>query len=113
MTHIGTNTTIYVASSSRSLPNDSNPCQIVDDERERLTSYKKRLKEERLSIQQFLDNDMCNSSPPTISKSCPKRKRQKTNFLMTNHPSNTNKKVVIKPPKKLKFVAKIIILGVS
>ena len=77
VTHIGTNTTIYAASSSRSLPNYSNPCQTVDDERERLTSYKKSLEEERISMQQFLDNDMCNSSPPTISKSYPKRKRKK------------------------------------
>ena len=78
--------------------------------RERLTSYKKGLEEERLSIQQFLDNDICNSSPHTISKSYPKRKRQKTDFLMAKHSSNSNKKVVIKPPKKLKYVAKIMIL---
>ena len=78
--------------------------------RERLTSYKKGLEEERLSIQQFLDNDICNSSPHTISKSYPKRKRQKTIFLMVNYPSNTNNKVVIKPPTKLKYVAKIMIL---
>ena len=71
VTHIGTNTTISAASSSRSLPNDSNLCQIVDDERERLTSYKKRFVEERLSIQQFLDNDMCDSYPPTVSKCYP------------------------------------------
>ena len=101
VTHIGTNTTISAASSSRSLPNDSNPCQLVDNERERLTSYNKRVEEERLSIQQFLDNDMCNSSPPTVSKSYPKRKRQKINFLMANHPINTNKKCVIKPPKTI------------
>ena len=110
MTHIGTNTTISVAISSRSLPNVSNPCQIVDDERERLISYKKRREEESLLIQQFLDSDMCNSSSPTVSKSYPKRKRQKTIFLMANHPSNTNKKVVIKQPKKLKHIAKIMII---
>ena len=34
VTHIGTNTTISAASSLRSLPNDSNQYQIVDDERE-------------------------------------------------------------------------------
>ena len=44
---------------------------------------------------------MCNSSPPTVSKSYPKHKRQQTNLLMVNHPSNTKNKVVIKPPKKI------------
>ena len=110
MTHIGINTNIYAASSSRSLPNDSNPCQIVDGEGERLTFYKRRIEEERLSIQQFLSKDMCKSSPPIIFKSYPKRKRQKPDFLMAKHSSNSNKKVVIKPPKKLKYVAKIMIL---
>ena len=74
------NMNISAARSSRSLPNDSNPYQIVDDEGERLAFYNRRLEEERLSIQQFLNNDMCTSSPPTISKSYPKRKRQKTDF---------------------------------
>ena len=76
------------------LPNVSNPCQIVDDERERLISYKKRREEESLLIQQFLDSDMCNSSSPTVSKSYPKRKRQKTIFLMANNPSNTIRKLL-------------------
>ena len=78
--------------------------------RERLASYKKGLEEERLAIHQFLDNDICNSSPPTIFKFYSKRKKQKTNLLMANHPSNTNNKNVINPPKKLKYVAKIMIL---
>ena len=44
------NTNISAARSSRSLPNDSNPYQIVDNEGERLIFYKRRLEEERLSI---------------------------------------------------------------
>ena len=104
------NTNISAASSSRNLPNDSNPCQIVDDEGERLTFYKRRLEEERLSIRQFLDNDIYNSSPPTVSKSYPKRKRKNINFLMASQPSNNNQKFAIEPPKKLKYVAKTMIL---
>ena len=101
VTRIGMNTNISAARSSRSLPNDSNPYQIVDDEGERLTFYKRRLKEERLSIQQFLNNDICNSSPLPVSNSYPKRKRLQTDFLMSNHPSNNNKKVAIKPLKNI------------
>ena len=69
VTHIGMNTNISVARSSCSLPNDSNPYQIRDDEGEILICYKSRLEDEILSIQQFLNNDICNSSlPPFFPK---------------------------------------------
>ena len=51
VTRIGMNTNISTFRSSSSLPNDSNSYQIVDDEDERLTFYKRRLEDERLSIQ--------------------------------------------------------------
>ena len=46
VTRIGMNTNIPAARSSRSLPNDSNPCQIVDNQGDQLTFYKRRLEEE-------------------------------------------------------------------
>ena len=95
-------TNISAARSSRSLPNDSNPYQIRDDEDGRLTFYKSRLEEEILSIHQFLNNYICNSSSPPVSKTYPKRQRQQTDFFYEKYPSNTNKNLLLNYLKILK-----------
>ena len=99
VTIIGMDTNISAAISSRGLSNDSNPYQIRDDQCDLLTFYKTRHEEDRCSYLQFLKDDICNSSPPPVTKIYSKRKRNPTNYLINNYPSNNNKRVSVKPPR--------------
>ena len=37
--------------------------------------------------------------PPPVTKIYSKRKRNPTNYLINNYPSNNNKRVSVKPPR--------------
>ena len=45
-----------------------------------------------------------NSSPSLLNKKYPQRKRSRTDFLIDNHPSKTNIRAVVKPPKNYEVV---------
>ena len=101
---IGMDMNIAAVRSSRSLPNNSNPNQIRDDQGYLITSYKTRHEEEKRSYLQFIKDDIYNSSPSPVTKIYSKRKRNPINFLMNNHPSNNNKRAAVKLPRNIEVV---------
>ena len=68
--------------------------------------YKIKHEENKRLFDQFikLDKKSSNSSSSTLVKVYPKRKRNQTDFLLANHPSNKNARVTVKPPRNIVVV---------
>ena len=51
-----------------------------------------------------MNNNIYNSSPPPVTKTYSRRKRNQTDSLMNNHPSSNNKRANVKPLRNIKVV---------
>ena len=78
--------------------------QIRDEEDDLLTFYKTKHEEDKRLYIQFMNNDIYNCPPPPVTKTYSRWKRNKTDCLMNNNPSNTNKGANVKQPKNIKVV---------
>ena len=66
---------IATSRSSRSVPNNPNSNQIRDDQDNLLNFYKTRHEENKRVYIHFMNNDICNSFPPSVTKTYSRRKR--------------------------------------
>ena len=81
--------------------NITNPNQIRDDQDDRLKVYKTMHEEQQRLFVLFMNDEKKKSCSKGVVRTYPTRKRTPTDYLLNNHPLNTNNRLVIKPPKNV------------
>ena len=98
---LDTNIAAAVRATRSSVSGPNNPNIVRDDQDNLLKHYKNKHEEDTCLFLQFMEHD--NSSPPP-NKKYPQRKNKSTDFLIDNHSSKNNVRVVVKPPKHYEVV---------
>ena len=84
-----------------SVSEHNNPNIVRDNQNDLLKQYKNKHEDDTRLFLQFIEHD--NYSPHT-NKKYPQRIRISTYFLIDNHPSKTNVRVVVKLPKNYEVI---------